>query len=199
MPIYQVTIEQSQWASVYNNVIYYESTSTLDFSQLVEVADEVRSSYAAGFYDYLAPNWAYTGIIARRVDSAGLPSVAAPPTAGDLSGAAAGTQAMAAQVAILGVGTAVTTYPRSVRTYHGGMVNSSLGTNGLWASALRDAFDTWLDNIDSVGVTGDTLLRVAAQWTTVGSSYVDDWNRIEAYRIAFVPATQRRRRINQGI
>lgn len=199
MAIYQLVSVQSIQAQEINNIFYYESASALSDAQLIEAAGAFRIAYSGDVNNELSAAWAYAGLRARRVDQAGLPTTFHAPALGSLSGSQVTDNPLPLQVAFLAVGTAVTAYPRRARTYQAGFTVADVTATGFWATDLRTAMDSLMAALDQIGVVGDTLGRVAAQWASPSATHVTAWNRITSYQHHVVPATQRRRRIGVGI
>lgn len=199
MPVYRVSILQQQAGQVMMNVLYYDVGGPISVSGAVEVADDIRAKYLSStLAGALSVGWSYVGIELRRVDIADQPSITVPPTAGTLAGTGSGDP-LPTQIAALVSGTALTAFPRRVRTYIAGNTEGQL-SNGLWAPAYETRCLNFVEAIDSIAITGDLLDRVAVTLGgAVGHPVVTDFNSVATYSFTRVPATQRRRRIGVGL
>lgn len=199
MPIYRVNILQSLLAQQMMNVLYYDVDDTLSSGQALEIADTVRSAYAAAFSaSELSNGWSYDAIEVRRVDLVDQPTLLVQPTAGPLGGTQA-ADPLPTQIALLVRGSAFAPFPRTVRSYVPGVTEADLNA-GLFTTGIRDAAVTFFETIDSMNLTGANAGRVAATVENLGAgSLVTDFNRITDYVGIRIPATQRRRRIGVGV
>lgn len=199
MPIFQVTSLQQWRGQEVRNIFYYLTNDVLDSTQRQDVADHFRGAYVTlDTAQNMDNDWNYYGIEIRQVDVADLPSQTVTPTGGPVDGSHTAGDGLPNQIAMVASLYAPTQKPRRARTYQAGMVEAAIGQNGLFNTGARDAFEQFLIDVDSITVTGDTLLRVAAQWDSV-NNVVDDWNRLETLVVRTNPATQRRRRLFSGI
>lgn len=198
MPIYRVNTLQNMFNQQLMNVYYYETTAVLDSDQLTEVADDIRAAYVSSTLAANTGNsWGFDGIGVRRVDIANQPEITVIPTSGALSGGAA-SEELPAQVALLVKGTALTAFPRRVRTYLAGLTEGSC-SSGFWTTSIQNIARTFIEAIDEISVTGDTLGRLAVELGgTAGAPVVVASNRVEQYSTSSVPGTQRRRRLGVG-
>lgn len=198
MPVYRVSALQSQLGQAMMNVYHYVTEGALSASNITEVADAFRTAYIdSTLRTSLSTGWSYLGVAIRRVDLADQPEVSSAPTAGGLAGTAP-TDPLPTQVSALVRGTALTEFPRRVRTYVAGTVEGSL-SGGLWQSGFITKLTDFIEEVDSIGVTTDVLDRVAVRYTKgEGNPTVEAFNRIATYSVTNVPATQRRRRIGVG-
>lgn len=200
MPIYRVNVNQELLGQSIMNVFYYQTTDTLDSSQLQEVADDIRTAWAT--FDAsagLAADWMLTGATFRQVDVPNLPEVTVTPLAGPLVGSAA-SQPMATQVALLVRGQANSPFPRRVRTYLAGLTEGALD-DGIWNTTAAQAASQLIAlDMDEIVAGNDQLERVSVRLGDEGSGeQVVAFNRVTFYDVTQVPATQRRRRIGVGI
>lgn len=200
MPIYRVNVNQELLGQSIMNVFYYETTGTLDSSQLQEATDDIRTAWAA--FDTaagLAQDWTLTGATFRQVDVPNLPEITVAPTAGPLVGSA-DSQPMATQVALLVRGQANSPFPRRVRTYLAGLTEGALAA-GIWNTTAANAGLALVGGaMDEIIVVDDQLERVSVRLGDEGQGeQVVAFNRVTFYDVTQVPATQRRRRIGVGI
>lgn len=198
MPVYRVNANQTLRDQSIMNVYYYETDDELDTDQMEEVGDEFVAAYQdSTLDDSLADDWSLDSLTFRRVDVPNLPELTIISPAMPLTGNNAG-QIMATQIAVLVSGLALTAFPRRVRTYLGGFTEGGLD-DGLWTPGVVGDSAVFIGQIDSIAVTGDTLERVSVELGDTGSGvHVVDFNRVDAYSVTEVPATQRRRRIGVG-
>jgi len=180
------------------NVLHYDVGGVIAPATIVEIADDIRAKYVSStLAANLSASWAYVGVEVRRVDLADEPSISAAPTAGSLAGTSAGDP-LPSQIACLVSGTALTPFPRRVRTYIPGITEGSL-TAGLFSSTFRTRAQDFVEALDNITLTGDLMDRVAVRYTDSGSGpAVTAFNSIATYSVTSVPATQRRRRIGVG-
>lgn len=199
MPIYQVTANQVWRGFVAQNVFYYDATNTLDTGQKEELADAVRAAWAAlDTAIDLDDDWSLNDITLRRVDQPDLPSEVISFTSGPLSGSSTAIPGVPNQIALLISFSAPTTKPRRARSYLAGLVTAHLNQSGAWTTGILDDFAVWAADMDEISVTGETLERVAVEFT--GSPpRVENFNRLTSAAVRNNPATQRRRRLQAGI
>lgn len=198
MPIYRVNVLQTLQAQAIMNVYYYETTGVLSAAQQQDVADQVRLAYTSSQLNLgLANGWSYDAVAIRRVDVANQPEIVTVPTGGALVGSSVSEEAPT-QVAMLVRGTALTAFPRRVRTYIGGLAEGSMDS-GLLNTTIQGRGLSFINAMDQIVVNGDTLLRQAVELGgTEGAPVVVANNRVETYSVTNVPATQRRRRLGVG-
>lgn len=194
MAIYRVSVLQSALGQSMMNVLHYESSTVLSGADAVEVADEIRAEYLADFtYSSLSGLWSYVGIELRKVDTPDEPAWSVAPTAGALEGDSP-ENLLPLQVALLVSGTALTTFPRRVRTYHVGLTEANV-VGGMFDTTIVDKFVGFNTRINSIAGVGFTMNRLAVRYGTgEDAGIVVASNPIVAYQGNFVPATQRRRR-----
>lgn len=198
MAIYQVTALQTFRAQECRNIFHYITTADLDAAQGQEVADAVRAAWVSlDDGANLVNDFTIYGINLRKVDVANLPEALYSFTSGSYSGTTTSAPGVPNQIALLVSGAAPTTFPRRVRTYLAGVSRDNIGDNGFWAAGLLADAAVWFAAMDSIAVTGDTLLRAAVRYTG-DPPVVSASNRITAYTVKANPATQRRRRIGIG-
>lgn len=199
MAITQVTTLQRWVSQEVRNVYYYDSADVLSLAQLQETCDAFRNAYnSINFRNVLDDAWTFYGISARRVDVADLPAALLTPTAGAVVGDQTASVPLPTQICILASLAAPTVSPRRARTYQAGVTAASIGQNGQYGATIVNEFADFIEAVDSITVTGDTLLRVAARWSGTPPA-VTAFNRLQSYIIRTTPATQRRRRIGSGI
>lgn len=199
MPIFQVTTLQTWRNQEVRNIYYYLTNDVLSAQQRQDVADAFANAYdALQVITNLDNDWEYYGVEVRQVDVADLPSQTVAPTAGPVVGLDASNAGLPNQIALVTSFYAPTQAPRRARTYLAGLTESHIGHPGTFGSSIVTAAEGFFTDVDSITVTGDTLLRVAVHWDTV-NNVVDDWNRLETFIVRTNPATQRRRRLGSGI
>jgi len=198
MPTYRVSILQQQYGQLMMNVLHYDVGGAVSPAGIVEIADDIRAKYVSStLAANLSSTWAYIGVEVRRVDLADQPSISVAPTAGVLVGTGPGDP-LPTQIACLVSGTALTAFPRRVRTYIPGVREGSL-TAGLFATSFSDRCMDFVEAIDGIAISGDLLDRVAVRYGDEGDGpIVTASNSIATYSVTAVPATQRRRRIGVG-
>lgn len=198
MAIYRVSVLQSALGQAMMNVLHYESSTALSGADAVEVADELRAEYLANFtYSALSSAWSYVGIELRRVDTPDEPAWSVAPTAGALNGDSP-DNLLPLQVALLVSGTALTTFPRRVRTYHVGLTEAAV-VGGMFDAELVSVFVDFNTRINSIAGVGFTMNRLAVRYGTgEDAGVVVASNPVVAYQGNLVPATQRRRRPGVG-
>lgn len=200
MTIYQVTHKMRLHLQEIRNVYYYETqVGNPSTSEWQDIVDEIRADFVAYPVSNFVPEWSFYGIDYRIVDTAGLLSFEALPTSGELVGTAV-SDSLATQVALLVSVKGTTTKPNRARTYLGGL-NDGLLTDSLFTSTAQTNGEGFIALQSVLNAAGtNELQRVSAQWNTSHTQVVA-WNNI-AGAVPFaseVPATQRRRRIGQGI
>ena len=200
MGTYQVQWLQRFHLQQVRNVFYYVTTvGEPSDGEWVDIADEIRADILASGMTRFVPEWAYFGINARRVDSAGLLTKEFSPTLGDLVGTS-GSDSTSTQIAVLVSVKGTTTKPNRARSYLCGF-NEDVITNSLVNLTDRTALETLIDLQSDLNTGGtNPLQRVAAQWNA-SHTFVSVTNDISgaASKASQVPATQRRRRIGVGI
>ncbi len=198
MGIYQVVAKQTWIGQQVRNVFYYTSTSPLTEARRQEMVDKIRVNWASfNTAAGLCTLWSLDGMYVRDVASGGIPGVDLSFTSGVLVGGVA-ADPLAAQVGLLVIGRSGTVVPNQVRSYLAGFTEGNMGSAGLFATAtVEDAFD-WAVDMDVMGLTGDTVNRVSAQWTTGEDPYVVATNELVTYAAKENPVTQKRRRIGRG-
>jgi hypothetical protein len=200
MTIYMITLKQRWLLQEVRNVFYTETqVGNPSPSEWVDMADEVREDYDAYLDLYLSPQWAFYAIDYRIVDTPGLPTFSAVPTAGEIVGAGVGDDTPT-QIAMLVSVKAPTTRPNRARSYLGGFTVGNLDES-QWEALARDQAETFILNQSAWNSLGtNPLHRVAAQWNE-GHTQVIDTNTLylEPPVASIVPATQRRRRLGIGI
>lgn len=200
MTIYQITHKQRFHLQEVRNIYYYETTvGDPSPAEFIDIVDEIRVDYAAELAPNFTNQWNFYGIDYRIVDTAGLLSFEALPTAGQLVGASA-TDSVATQVALLVSVKGTTTKPNRARTYLCGFIEDFL-TNSLWTAGAQAFCETFVD-LQSVlnGAGTNPLQRVSAQWNSSHTQVIVTNNIAgDASKASQVPATQRRRRIGVGI
>lgn len=198
--IYQVTWKMRWLNQECRNVFYYETqVGTPSTSEWQDIVDEIRGDLVSSWIGTATPDWSFYGIDYRRVDTPGLLSLSATPTAGALAGSA-GADNVATQVSLLVSVKGTTTKPNRARTYLCGMSKSAM-TDSQWGSSFTAAAETLIDLQSVLNAAGtNELQRVAAQWNTSHTQVVA-WNNIagSASIASAIPATQRSRRIGVGI
>ena len=199
MPIYRVNLLYNMFAQRYMNVMHFDANNALGAGAAVEIADAVVAAFQdSGLDDVLANDLSFAGIELRRVDLADQPAIEAAPTGGAYAMLAAGDP-IPPQVALLVSGTALTAFPRRVRSYIPGAPEGQ-STNGLFVSTIQNAGVSFMEELDLVAITGASLDRVAVAYGDEGDGpIVTASNSIETYFASPVPATQRRRRVGTGI
>lgn len=197
MPTYQLVARQQWNGSQVRNVFYYTCSDVLGTTQLQDAADAMRTAFglwvATGEIDN---GWSFDQLEARRVDQADLPSALVTPTAGALAGDAT-PNPLPMQIALVVSLAAPTTKPRRARTYLAGVTVTGLAATGRFTTEMQDAAADFTEAMDTITVTGDTLLRVAALWSGSPPA-VTATNRLQSYVVRAIPATQRRRREGSG-
>lgn len=200
MAIYQVTHKMTWLQQECRNIYYYETqTGNPTTSEWQDIVDEIRADWVAEMVTGLVPEWVFWGIDYRIVDTAGLLSFEALPTAGIAAGTSA-NDSVATQVALLVSIKGTTVKPNRARTYFAGYNEASL-VDSIWSSGARGSAETFADLQSVLNAAGtNELQRVSAQWN-LGHTQVIDSNNIagSAALASLVPATQRRRRIGVGI
>jgi len=198
MPTYQMVSRQLFRSQECRNVFHYNTTDALDASQQQEAADAMRAAYA-DLMDatYAVNEWELYGATLRRVDVADLPGTDFTFTSGALPGTHVGDPGVPNQVCLLVSAAATTQKPRRSRSYLTGLRSNEITDGGFWSAAIQANAAVWASAMDSITVTGDTLLRVAVAYTGSPPA-VTDTNRLTVYNVRANPAIQRRRRIGFG-
>lgn len=199
MPVYQVTTLQEYLGQQVRNVYYYDSDLELDTDQKQQIADAFETAYQTLVANVeMMPSWSVRGVEIRRVDVPDLPSSEFSFVGGDIVGTSTDLDPTPAQIAILGSFQADTPFPRRARSYHAGLAGAMLEQGGNWQSSALTAFDNFWNDLRTITVESDQLGRVAVHWDPV-NNVVDDWNTLTNQAVKGNPATQRRRRLGQGI
>lgn len=199
MPVYRVSVLQNIHGQRIMNAYYYDASGAVEGASIVELADAIWDAYDNSGLDSLqCDDWSYAGIELRRVDVANLPAIEAAPTGGAKAGLNS-NEVLPLQVALLVTGTALTAYPRRVRTYLGGLSEGGVA-NGLWNAGHLTAATAFVAAMDTLQITAVELERVAVELGgSAGAPVVTSFNRVLSYTPRPVPATQRRRRIGVGV
>lgn len=199
MAIYRVSVLQNLLGQRLINVYHYDTTTVLGGADGVELADAIEDAYVdSDLEDTMSDEWAYAGIELRRVDLADQPSLEIAPTGGAHAGLNV-NEVLPLQVCLLVSGTALSTFPRRVRTYLGGFCETHV-TNGVWVAGVLSNAVAFIGEMDTLQITAGELDRVSVRYTDPGSGpIVTSFNRVLTYTTTSVPATQRRRRIGVGI
>lgn len=200
MTIYMVTHKMTWLQQEVRNVYYYETqVGNPTTSEWQDIVDEIRGDFVAFPIGALCDVWQFWGIDYRIVDTAGLLSFEALPTAGALVGTDT-NDSIPTQVAMLVSVKGTTTKPNRARTYLGGL-SQNAAVNSLFTSGVQGYGEVFIDLQSVLNAAGtNELQRVAAQWNT-GHTQVVASNNIagSASKASTVPATQRRRRIGVGM
>jgi hypothetical protein len=198
--IYMVTLKSVWLAQQCRNVLYYETQAGEPTdAEWQDIADEVRTTYDAGLDSLMSDEWHTYGIDYRRVDTPGLPTFSKNYTAGILVGSAI-TDDLPTQIAMLVSIKGATTKPNHARSYLPGMTTGQL-EDGQWESIPLQSGANFIGALGSLNSAGtNDLFRVAVTWNSSHTQVVD-WNTLVGgiAQASSVPATQRRRRIGQGI
>lgn len=200
MTIYMVTHKMRWLLQECRNVYYYETTvGNPSVSEWQDIVDEIRAEYVSELQTSLSTDWQFYALDYRIVDTAGLLTFEAVPTAGPVVGSSAGED-VATQVAMLVSVKGITTKPNRARTYLAGMV-SAAHANSIWGSITLGHGEDFVDFQSALNTGGtNPLQRVAAQWNTSHTQVIVTNNIAGQASVASpVPATQRRRRIGVGI
>jgi hypothetical protein len=200
MSIYMVTHKMRWLNQECRNIYYYETeVGEPSTSEWQDIVDEIRGDWFGDIKTQLSSDFAFYGINYRRVDTAGLLSFDAFPTAGDVDGTA-GSDDLPTQVALLVSVKGTTTKPNRARTYLPGFVVATVVNSQFGAESVGDA-EEFID-LQSVlnGAGTNPLQRVAAQWNSGHTAIIASNNIVLSPAVAStIPATQRRRRIGVGI
>ena len=200
MTIYQVTHKMRWLLQECRNIYYYETqVGDPSVAEWVDIVDEIRADFLAELVASLSDEWSFYGIDYRVVDTAGLLSFEALPTAGELDGTS-GNDSLPTQVALLVSVKGTTTKPNRARTYLSGFQENAV-TDSLWVAGNLAAAETFIDLQSVLNAAGtNDLQRVAAQWNSSHTQVIATNNIAgSASKGSLVPATQRRRRIGVGI
>lgn len=198
MTIYMITTRQVWQSQNINNVYYYEAADVLTPTQEQEAVDAFRTAWVANALENAQDNaWVFTGANVRRVDVADLPGTQYTFTSGNLAGAQVSEQPTATQVAVVVSLQAPTTKPRRARTYMTGFTSGDMENSGLWSSTLQSTISDVVSDLDTIIVTGDTLLRQAVSFSGSPPAVTVN-NRLQTFVVRSVPGIQRRRRIGEG-
>lgn len=198
MAIYQIVLNHTWLGQSMKNVLHYETTSQLTPAQFQEAADDLRTHVAvSSLTNRLDDAWSLDDITIRQVDIADLPSTLVTFTSGPVDGTQGIDAPMASQVAMLLTGLAFAQYPRTVRTYWPGWTYANLNQFGEFDAGAITEGGNLIEGLDQLFVTGDTLNRVAVQYT--GSPpIVTASNTLDDYKVNKVPSTLRSRRKGVG-
>lgn len=198
MPVYRVSSLQNLQGQRVMNVFHYDSNVALGGSDAIEIADAISDAYVSStLRGDMSTDWAFVGIELRRVDVADQPSIEAAPSGGSLVGTSAQDE-LPTQIALLVSGTALTAFPRRVRTYLAGFGEGNTA-NALWGGPVQTRAQNFIEAIDVIVGVAFSMERISVRYTYAGAGpVVDAFNRIEVYSTSPVPATQRRRRIGVG-
>jgi len=200
MTIYQVTHKMEWLQQQCRNIYYYETTvGNPTDSEWQDIVDEIRGDYVTHILNRLSDDWRFYAIDYRIVDTAGLLTFEAVPTAGDVAGTSPQDD-LPTQIALLLSYKGTTTKPNRARTYMSGLTEGAIA-DGIFTSAVLASyvtFGTFQQELNLLGT--NPLSRVSAQWN-LGHTQVVDSNDISSVTAvaSSVPATQRRRRIGVGI
>lgn len=198
MTIYMITTRQVWQNQVLNNVYYYQAADVLTAAQEQEAVDAFRTAWVGNGLDLAQDNaWVMTGANVRRVDVADLPGSQYTFTSGNLAGGEASEEPTATQVSVVVSLQAPTTAPRRARTYMGGFTSGNITQAGLWTATLLATISDVVTDLDSIIVTGDTLLRQSVRFSGSPPAVTAN-NRLQTFVVRTVPGIQRRRRIGEG-
>lgn len=200
MTVYMVTHKCVLLSQQVRNVYYYETTvGNPSVAEWTDIVDEIRADYVSEFGNDLANDFQFHAIDYRIVDSPGLLSFEAVPTAG-IWGGGGTVDPLPTQIALLVSVKGTTTKPNRARTYLCGFMDDQV-VDGLWTNAVRGIAEDFID-FQSVLNSGGTnpLQRVSAQWNSSHTQVIVHNNIAGSAGLSSqVPATQRRRRIGVGI
>jgi len=198
MPIYRVNVVQRLLNQGIMNVYYYDVNKDLDFEEVATVLTAFSTAYTdSQLLSSLSDEWALLGVQARNVSEPDMPLIEAALTT-PLAGTSQ-LDPLPTQVALLGLGTANTQFPRRVRTYQAGLSEGPLGADGQFNEIIAGRMVAFLEAVDSIEALDAQLGRVSVRLEDTGDGpVVVASNRIQVYWVSRVPATQRRRRIGVG-
>lgn len=198
MPIYRVNVVQRLLNQGIMNVYYYDVNKDLDFEEVVGVLTAFSAAYTdTQLLSSLSEDWELVGVQARNVSMPDMPVLEAALTT-PLKGTSQ-LDPLPTQVALLGLGTANTQFPRRVRTYQAGLSEGPLGSDGQFNEIIAGRMVAFLEAVDSIETLDAQLGRVSVRLEDTGDGpVVVASNRIQVYWVSRVPATQRRRRIGVG-
>lgn len=193
-----IILEQNCLGSRIQNVMVFTDIPT-DSVGRQEVADAIYDQYnSLGISNHLHTQWDIFGVTFRYNDSLPIFSVLVPFTAGAYNGVQSSPQA--SQVAMLVSTQYVGATPNRGRAYFGGFAENALNNSGLFTSPAMDDFTALMeyfrDGIPWNGGANVAQLRIARRAFdgTIATS-----NPVETVLAQENPASQRRRRIGQGI
>ena len=198
MPVYRVNVVQRLLNQGIMNVYYYDVNKDLDFEEVASVLTSFSAAYTdSQLLTSLSEDWALVGVQARNVSVPDMPVIEAALTT-PLTGTSQ-LDPLPTQVALLGLGTANTQFPRRVRTYQAGLSEGPLGADGQFNEIIAGRMVAFLEAVDSIEALDAQLGRVSVRLEDTGDGpVVVASNRIQVYWVSRVPATQRRRRIGVG-
>ena len=182
------------------NIYYYDTNvGEPSKSEWQDIVDEIRGEYDSELKVKMSANWRFNAIDYRIVDTPGLLTFEALPTAGVVIGTSVSDD-LPTQVAMLVSVKGTTTKPNRARTYLSGFVDTTVVESQFTASPIAAA-ETFIDLQSVLNFAGtNPMQRVAAQWNS-SHTQVIAFNFISAdpSKASVIPATQRRRRIGVGI
>lgn len=200
MAIFQVVTLQTFLLQECRNIYYYETqVGNPSNSEWQDIADEIRGYYNTFTAAAISDEWLLYGITFRQVDVAGLPSFSVGFTAGDFAGSRA-DEALPPQNALLVSAKGNTTKPRNARSYLCGFTEGQQ-VGGIWGSSVATKALALIEDMAELNSGGtNPLERAAVTWNSGGTAVSAYNNIVDAViQVSTVVATQRRRRLGQGI
>lgn len=200
MSIFQI-VTKASWDSVeqFRNVHHYEFAGYVpDTSQLQEAVDELDAGYKTNLQGHFVNEVQVYGYDVRRVDLGNQPAVEYEPTAGAWNGTVTGNP-LPSQISPLVTFKALSTFPRTTRTYLFPVSNADGSTKGTPTQTLLDSMEAWADDILELDITGGLNADKTAVKYGGSPRAVTDNNEVTVIKCAEVFATQRRRKLGVGI
>lgn len=186
-------------ANEFRNVHHYEFFGyTPDNTQLQEFVDNVDGVYKTELQAFFHEDIEIYAYDVRQVDIGDLPSIEYVPTAGAWNGTAS-TNRTPNQVAAMATFKAVSSYPRSSRTYLFPCSETATNALGRVSAGVVDDIDDWAQAMLEIDITGG--LNADKQAVQYGGSprVVTDSNDLTTVVVRNIFRTQRRRTPGVGI
>lgn len=200
MSVYSIVAKYNYNALVeFRNIHYYEFFNYVPTTtELQEAVDAIDTAYKSRLQTFFADDVTFTGYVVRRLDVGGLPGSDFTATAGNWSGTNT-NDPLPTQVAALVTWKAQTTYPRSTRSFIGGLTEANNGTDGKIQSGLITALENFASDMLSLAITAQVDADKVAVTISGTPPAVTDHNDVSTYSATPIWATQRRRRLGVGI
>ena len=196
MTVYEVVLNGVSPSGACLTVLHYDY-GTQDEPDWTAVADLIRSDMNANLTAVLAPSCKYTGITVRE-DSPGEVGQTYDFTSGDLAGAAADNQYLAAAACVVRKIAANLQRPNKGRVYQGMISSEGTTSGGLWTTTVRDALDDFWEDMIVVAPVDEPVGTMVIKAGNPSAPNTVAYNTVGSVSAQANPATQRRRRQGTG-